>query len=79
MDDLLKRLGDNVKSEDLVDLCLDIIGPIEMNKDTHEALEKYADAVGDLDLSSQKARTDNAMKVARLIQLIVATREYQFA
>jgi len=79
MDDLLKRLGDNVKSEDLVDLCLDIIGPIEMNKDTHEALEKYADAVGDLDLSSQEARTDNAVKVARLIQLIVATREYQFA
>ena len=79
MSDILDRLGDSVQSGDLVDSCLDIMGSIEVSDATQKALEKYADAVGDIDLSSHEARTENAVKVARLIQLIVATREYQFA
>ena len=52
---------------------------VEVGDETQEALGRYSDAVGDLDLSSDQARTENAEKVARMIQLIVSTREYQFA
>ena len=79
MNDILDRLGHSVNSADLVDSCLDIMGSIEVSDDTQKAMERYADAVGDIDLSSHQARTENAVKVAGLIQLIVATREYQFA
>ena len=76
--DILSRLGNSVKSDELVDRCLDLIGPIEVSEDTHSALDSYAGAVGDLDLSTDESRTDNAAKIGRMIQLIVSTREYQF-
>ena len=77
--DMLIRLGDSVKSGDLLGKCLDLVGMLEVGDETQEALGRYSDAVGDLDLSSDQARTENAEKVARMIQLIVSTREYQFA
>ncbi|MEC9320805.1 MAG: DUF1800 family protein, partial [Chloroflexota bacterium] len=77
--DILSRLGDQVKSDDLVGRCLDLIGPIEVGDETYAALSSYADAVGDLDLSTDQARTENSVKISRMIQLIVSTREYQFA
>ena len=77
--DILSRLGNSVKSDELVDRCLDLIGPIEVSEDTHSALDSYAGAVGDLDLSTDESRTDNAAKIGRMIQLIGSTREYQFA
>ena len=78
-EDILGRLGSVVKSADLVDKCLDLIGPIEVGDETRQALSKYADEVGDLELSTDEDRAENATKIARMIQLIVATREYQFA
>ncbi len=77
--DMLIRLGDSVKSGDLLGKCLDLVGLLEVGDETQKALGRYSDAVGDLDLSSDQARTENAEKVARMIQLIVSTREYQFA
>ena len=53
--------------------------PVRYRFKTREALGRYADAVGDIDLSNEQARSENAIKVARMIQLIVSTREYQFA
>ena len=74
-----KGFEEKVGSNNLVDKCLDLIGPIEVGDETHAALDNYADAVGDIDLSTDKLRTENAAKVGRMIQLIVSTREYQFA
>ena len=79
--DIISRLAqdDTLAPEELVNRCLDLIGPLEVGDDTRTALAAYADSVGDIDLSSDQARTDNAGKVARMLQLIVASREYQFA
>lgn len=74
-----KGLEEKVESNDLVDKCLDLIGPIEVGDETHAALDNYADAIGDIDLSTDKLRTENAAKVGRTIQLIVSTQEYRFA
>ena len=79
--DIISRLAPTgtLSPDDLVDQCLDLIGPLEVGEQTRTALSAYADSVGDIDLSSDQARTDNAGKVARMLQLIVASREYQFA
>ena len=77
--DILNRLGKKLNSKDLLDKCLDLIGPLEVSKDTYEALEKYANAVGDIDLDMNEFKQENIEKITRMIQLIVSTREYQFA
>ena len=79
---IINRLAEDggaVSPERLVERCLDLVGPMEVSEGTRAALSNYADSVGDVDLSDDKARTENAGKVARMIQLIVASREYQFA
>jgi len=58
---------------------LELLGPLQLGEESRSALGRYADAVGDLDLGSDQARTENAEKISRMIQLIVSTREYQFA
>ena len=77
--EMLNKLGDSVRGSELVDRCLDLVGQFDIGVKTREALSRYADAVGDIDLSNEQARSENAIKVARMIQLIVSTREYQFA
>ncbi|MXY20186.1 MAG: DUF1800 domain-containing protein [Dehalococcoidia bacterium] len=79
--DIISRLseGGTLSPDQLVDRCLDLVGPLEVGADTRTALSAYADSVGDVDLGSDEARTENAGKVARMLQLIVASREYQFA
>ena len=79
--DIISRLseGGALSPDQLVDRCLDLVGPLEVGDDTRAALSAYADSVGDVDLGSDEARTENAGKVARMLQLIVASREYQFA
>ncbi len=79
--DIIQRLSaeETLSPDQFVDRCLDLIGPLEVGDETRDALSNYADSVGDVDLSSDQARTDNAGKVARMLQLIVASREYQFA
>jgi uncharacterized protein (DUF1800 family) len=77
--DILDRLGDLVPANQLLDKCLSIVGPIELGDDAYKALKSYADAVGDIDLSTEESRSENVELVARMIQLIVSTREYQFA
>ena len=79
--DIISRLseGGALSPDQLVDRCLDLVGPLEVGADTRTALSAYADSVGDVDLGSDEARTENAGKVGRMLQLIVASREYQFA
>ena len=79
--DIISRLSESgaLSPDQLVDRCLDLVGPLEVGEDTRTALSAYADSVGDVDLGSDEARTENAGKVTRMLQLIVASREYQFA
>ena len=79
--DIISRLAErgSLSPDQLVDRCLELVGPLEVGDDTRAALSAYADSVGDVDLGSDEAKTENASKVARMLQLIVASREYQFA
>jgi len=59
----------------LVDACLDLIGPMEVAPAVHSALISFAEKGGALKLAA--GDRDAEQRVGDLLQLIVATREYQ--
>ena len=69
--------GGVLSPEELVDGCLDLIGPIELDESTKESLIQALSNKGDIDLSS---RDDDAeQRIADTLRLISSTREYQMA
>ncbi|MXY71713.1 MAG: DUF1800 domain-containing protein [Dehalococcoidia bacterium] len=59
--------GGSAPAETLVEGCLEAAGPLEASDETREALLAGADA------------GDHGERVARMLTLVVATPEYQFA
>jgi hypothetical protein len=61
-----------------VDGCLDQIGPIEVGPDTKQELLAQAKEWGQVTWDSEAHAEIADQQVAEMLQLIVATREYQF-
>ncbi len=74
----LERMG-VVEPEQLVDSCLDLLGPIQVGADTRKVLEEQAKQWGRISFDTPAHREEAAKHTSALLQLIVATREYQFA
>ena len=64
--------------ESTVDACLDMLGPVVVNDETRAELVDHAAGGGALAWDGDN-EAEAARRVAELLQLIVATREYQFA
>jgi hypothetical protein len=75
--DRLKARG-SLSPEQLVDSCLDLMGPLEVGADTKQQLLSQANEWGQISWSNGGAATAD-QHVGEMLQLIVATREYQFA
>ncbi len=65
--------------EEVVDRCLDELGPTEPSGETRAALLRHAEAAGDLTFETTAEREDGSARVAKMLRLIAATKEYQFA
>ena len=65
--------------EEFVDGCLDLIGPLEVGEKTRASLIEHARSGGELARGSEEERGRFASRVAEMLQLIVATAEYQYA
>jgi uncharacterized protein (DUF1800 family) len=72
MIDRLHEQGE-LSPEAFVDNCLDLIGPLDVSERTHEALVGFAKKGGPLNLDDTSQRE----RVGEMLQLIVATREFQ--
>ena len=68
--EIIESVGETKSSDELVDRCLDLIGPIIVSGETHDELVGYADTV---------SQEDQDARVVSMLQQIVATREFQFA
>ena len=68
-----------VSAEEFVDGCLDLIGPVEVGGKTRDALIEHAKSGGELRRGTEAERSSFAQKVTEMLQLIVATAEYQYA
>ena len=62
-----------------VDNCLDLAGGLEVSGNTRNELVKYVESQGDLRFDRHDLAPCSEQRVAELLQLIVATREYQLA
>jgi hypothetical protein len=77
--DRLSGSGDPITPAELVDGVLDLAGPIEVGDETRTALLQLAELDGDLDFGTAAEQTKSEDRIARMLALAVASREYQFA
>ncbi len=74
----LRAQGD-LSPEALVNGCLDLLGPLEVEPETRQHLVQQAEEGGMLKWNPENGDGAPSQRVAQMLQLIVATREYQFA
>ena len=75
----VRKAGDSLVPETFVDACLDSLGLFDIAASTRESLVAHAAKDGGLDFKSRAASGCADRRVAEMLQLIVATREYQLA
>ena len=75
----LKSNGSALSPDEFVDRCLELVGPLDVGETTRESLTRFAASQGDLNIGADDAVEENNARVVRMLQLIVSSREYQFA
>ena len=70
--------GGSMPPEDLVDRCLDLMGPLEVPAVVRDNLVAEAAADGELSYRTAQDREDLSRRVGNVMALIAGTREYQF-
>ena len=73
----LRAKGD-LAAEGLVDTCLDLMGPLEVNEGTRQELVDHASTDGTLRWGTEQEATSSTGRAAEMLQLIVSLREYQY-
>ena len=79
---IIRRLGANgspVGPSDFITRCLELAGPVEAGADTRAVLQEAAESGGDLRFDDETATRESGQRIARMLSLIVAAPEYQFA
>ena len=74
----VKRQGD-LGPDKFVDTCLDLMGPLQVNEETRQQLAGHAAESGTLTWASETEIDQSSQRVAEMLQLVVATREFQYA
>ncbi len=78
--DIIKRLGGGELSpQEFTDTCLDLVGPMDVGSRTRDTLMEYAESGGTLDLGDDGARERSIPRIVHMLQMIVSSKEYQFA
>jgi uncharacterized protein (DUF1800 family) len=77
--DRVRAQGIRLSPASVVDTCLDLMGPLTVNERTRQQLVDYMAAVGDVDFEMNGDSASAAARICELLQLVVATREYQLA
>ena len=77
--DRLHAKGTALAPEEFVDDCLDLVGPLTVRDETRQALCRYATSGGALRFGTDAERQASHERIGRMLQLIVASQEYQFA
>jgi len=75
----LAGAGHPLSPEEMVDSVLDLVGPLEVQEATRQALVELAAKDGNLTFGSDEDRARSEERIGRLLRLTVASREFQFA
>jgi hypothetical protein len=75
----VRAKGSTLTPEAFVDGCLELMGPLTVTERTRQALQRYATSGGELRFGTAAEDEASTARVGRMLQLIVASQEYQFA
>ena len=75
----LTSVGAPMTPDQLVDSCLELVGPIQVGPDRREDLLAFVRQGGEVNFSTDEEKKVFEARVARLLELIVSSREFQFA
>ena len=75
----LCALGPTMTAEQLVDSCLDLVGPLEVSSARRDDLINHVQRGGEVRCGTEAEKQAFENRVAGLLPLIVSTREFQFA
>jgi len=79
---IIERLtssGQPMTAEQLVESCLELVGPIQVGPNRREDLLAHVRQGGEVSFSTDEEMREFGPRVARLLELIVSSREFQFA
>ncbi len=68
-----------LSAEAQVEFCADLLGPVELSDATRNSLTEFAAQQGQADLRPGQRDEADDQRIANLLRLITATREYQLA
>ena len=78
MIDRLMARGEGLSAEQLVDGCLDLVGPMTVADDTRQELVSHVATAGELRHGSESERVEFTRRTGEMFQLIATTSEFQF-
>ena len=76
--DRIKAQGD-IAPEQLVDMCMDELGPLVVADGARQELVNHTAKDGDLCWGTEQESSSSEQRVASMLQMVVALREYQYA
>ena len=79
IDRLAAEDGGTLTPVQLVDQCLDLMGPLTVDNETRAALLALAATEGDLNLKDHQPGDPSEQRVGHLLRMIASTREFQLA
>jgi len=74
----LMDLGESPSSEQFLDGCLDLLGPMELAEETHGQLVSHLDSGGALKHGTKDEQDEFARRAGETLQMIATTSEFQF-
>ena len=78
MIDRMQAQGD-LTPQSMVDNCLDLMGPLEVDDDTRQELVSHAATEGNLTWATNADVNSAEQRISEMLQLIVSLRDYQYA
>ena len=78
---MIERLmaqGESLSAEQLVDGCLDLVGPMTVADETYQELVNHVAIGGELRHGTESERAEFTRRAGQTFQLIVSTSEFQF-
>ena len=79
IDLMAQRAEAPLSAESQVDFCADLLGPMELSETTRATLTEFATQQGDANLRAGERTEADDQRIANLLRLLTATREYQLA
>ena len=76
MVELVRERGD-LTPDQFADVCLELMGPLRVSDRSRDELVRFAEREGDLVWAADPTAAE--ARISEMLQVVVATREYQFA